>query len=79
MPWTPRYTEEEARAAIESSTSWAEVLDALGYGYFGNNIKTVRRWAAKWGIGVEHLPKGQRRNVRHHHSAGEIERAVAAK
>ena len=37
------------RAAIASSKSWAEVLRTLGYGYFGKNIKTVRRWAAKWG------------------------------
>lgn len=78
MPWKPRYTEEEARAAIESSTSWAEVMEALGYGYFGKNIKTVRRWAAKWGISVDHLPNNPRRNVRHRHSAVDIERAVAA-
>lgn len=78
VPWRPRYTEEEARTAIESSTSWAEVLEALGYGYFGKNIKTVRNWAAKWDIRVDHLPNSPRRNVRHRHSAADIEGAIAA-
>ena len=83
MPWRPRYSEAEARAAISSSTSWAEVLDKLGYGYFGNNISTVRRWAAKWGISVAHLPHSPRRNTghrntRHRHTSAELAAAVAA-
>jgi hypothetical protein len=78
VPWTPRYTESEARAAIEAATSWAEVMDALGYGYFGNNIKTVRRWAGKWDISVSHLPNGSGSHRRHRHSAAELSEAVAA-
>ena len=78
MPWTPRYSESEARVAIEAATSWAEVMDALGYGYFGNNIATVRRWAAKWDISVSHLPNGSGGHRRHRHSAAELSEAVAA-
>lgn len=78
MPWTPRYTQDQAQRAIESSSSWAEVMDALGYGYFGNNIKTVRRWAEKWGISVDHLPQRSGRNARHRHTSAELAEAVAA-
>jgi hypothetical protein len=79
VPWKPRYSEEELRAAIAGSTSWAEVLEAVGYGYFGKNIRTVRRWAAKWDIPTDHLPDFRKaRTVRHRHSAAEISAAVAA-
>jgi hypothetical protein len=59
MPWKPRYTETEARSAIEGAESWAEVLSALGYGYFGKNIRTVRKWASRWGIPIDHLPSAK--------------------
>jgi transposase-like protein len=77
VPWKPRHSEKEARAAITASTSWAEVLEALGYGYFGKNIQTVRRWAARWDIPTDHLPKHQKAR-RHRHSAAEISAAVTA-
>jgi hypothetical protein len=79
VPWKPRYSEETARAAIAASASWAEVLEALGYGYFGKNIETVRRWAAKWDIPTDHLPAYRKtRSIRHRHSAAEISGAIAA-
>jgi hypothetical protein len=79
MPWKPRYSAEEARAAIAASTSWAEVLEALGYGYFGKNIETVRRWAAKWDIPTDHLPDYRKaRTASHRLSAAEICAAIAA-
>ena len=59
MPWAPRYSEAEARQAIANASTWKDVLDALGYSYFGKNIKTLRKWAAKWGIPVDHLPNGR--------------------
>jgi hypothetical protein len=59
MPWKPRYTEDEARSAIEGAESWAQVLSTLGYGYFGKNIRTVRKWASRWGIPIEHLPSAK--------------------
>jgi hypothetical protein len=79
VPWKPRYSEQEARAAISASTSWAEVLEALGNGYFGKNIQTVRRWAATWNIPIDHLPQHTKtRALRHRHSAAEISAAIAA-
>lgn len=59
MPWVPRYTESEAREAIANASTWKDVLEALGYSYYGKNVKTLRKWAAKWGIPVDHLPKGR--------------------
>lgn len=79
MPWEPHYTEAEARAAISGATSWREVLAALGLGYHGKNILTVRRWAARWGISVEHLSdrRGPRRGSARYSDA-ELAAAVAA-
>lgn len=67
MPWIPHYTEEEARAAITGAESWAEVLERFAYAYHGKNIATVRRWADRWGIPVDHLPdaRGNRRPLRY--------------
>ena len=59
MPWAPRYSEAEARQAIANASTWKDVIDALVYSYFGKNIKTLRKWAAKWGIPVDHLPNGR--------------------
>jgi hypothetical protein len=77
MPWTPHYTEAEARAAIERGKSWAEVLQALGYGYFGKNIRTVRKWAARWGIATEHLPPHRSRWL-YRYTEAEARAAIAA-
>ena len=38
---TSIYSEAEARQAIASASTWKDVLDALGYSYFGKNIKTL--------------------------------------
>ncbi len=59
MPWVPRCSEAEAREAIANASALKDVLDALGYSYLGKNIKTLRKWAAKWGIPVDHLPSGR--------------------
>ena len=56
MPWRPRYTRSEAEAAIQGSASWAQVLDSLGYVYHGKNIRTLKKWAERWGISTDHLP-----------------------
>lgn len=52
---TPRFTEEEARRAIAESASWAEALRRLGYCHTGANPRTLRKWAHRWGIAVEHF------------------------
>jgi transposase len=55
MPWAPHYHEQQARAAIGGAASWREVLASLGYAYHGKNIETVRRWAGRWNIPLDHL------------------------
>jgi hypothetical protein len=77
MPWKPRYTEAQARAAIASSETWKEVLEALGYPYYGKNIGTVRKWAARWNIDVSHLPKG-RTGLQHRFTPSEARAAIEA-
>ena len=77
MPWEPGYTEAQARAAIEGADSWAQVLRRLEYGYFGKNIQTIRKWAARWGIPTEHLPPA-RSSVRQRYSEMDARRAIAA-
>jgi hypothetical protein len=59
MPWVPRYSEGEARAAIAAASTWKEALDALGCSYLGKNVKTLRKWAVRWGIPTDHLPTGR--------------------
>ncbi|MGH2847134.1 MAG: hypothetical protein ACRDL0_14125 [Thermoleophilaceae bacterium] len=58
MPWKPSYSDAEARAAIAGAESWRASLQALGLGYHGKNIDTLRRWARRWGIPTDHLPEG---------------------
>jgi hypothetical protein len=59
MPWVPRYSEAEARVAIGAASTWKDALEALGYSYFGKNVKTLRKWAGRWGIPTDHLPTGR--------------------
>ena len=52
----PRYTEEEARAAIASSLSYAEALRKLGTRAAGGNWRTLKRYATEiWHIPVDHF------------------------
>ena len=51
----PRYSEAEARAAIEASTNWSQVLRALGVRAAGGNHAVIKRWAARWGISTAHF------------------------
>ena len=55
MPRKPRFTQSQAEAAIANAESWKDVLDALGYGYSGKRIETVRKWAERWDIAMNHL------------------------
>ena len=51
----PRYSEQEAREAVAASRSWAEALRRLGMRPGGNNIKTLRAYAERWGIATDHF------------------------
>ena len=84
MPWKPHYGEAAARAAIKEAASWHDVLRALDYAYHGKNINTVRRWAQRWGISVNHFPDQRGRSAsdqgrrRSRYTDEELRRAVAA-
>jgi len=51
----PRFTEVEAREAIARSKSWAEALRKLNYCPTGGNPKTLKKYAALWGISTDHF------------------------
>ena len=52
----PRYSEQEARAAIAASRSYTEALRRLGMRAAGGNHRTIRRYAEEvWRIPVGHF------------------------
>ena len=51
----PRYTREEARAAIAASVSFTEALRRLGMRPAGGNHRTLKRYAQEWEISTEHF------------------------
>ncbi|MGH2838468.1 MAG: hypothetical protein ACRDJY_09005 [Thermoleophilaceae bacterium] len=51
----PRFTEDELRAAITASRSWAETLRRLDYRSAGGNWKTLKKYAALWEIPTDHF------------------------
>lgn len=53
--FVPRYTEQQARAAIAASRNYSETLRALGLCTTGGNWTTLRRWAAHWDIRTDHF------------------------
>lgn len=54
-PGRIRYTEGEARVAIESSFSWAEALRKLGMCHSGGNWLLLKKRAAEWEISSSHF------------------------
>jgi hypothetical protein len=51
----PSFTEDELRAAVASSLSYAEVLRRLGLRSAGGNPRTVQKYVRLWGISVAHF------------------------
>jgi hypothetical protein len=51
----PRYTANEARAAIAASLTFTEALRRLGMCWSGRNYVTLKAWAAKWTIPTNHF------------------------
>jgi len=78
MPWAPKYTEAEARVAIEESRCWADVLRALGLAVHGKNLATLRKWSVRWGISTGHLPSYEPRPTRPRFTEPELRAAVTA-
>jgi len=61
----PSFTEQEARAAIAASLSYAEALRRLGLRSAGGNWRTLKRYAAEvWHIPVDHFdPRAAQREA----------------
>jgi hypothetical protein len=78
MPWKPSYTEAQARAAIEASECWADVLRELGLKMHGKNLATLRKWIKRWEIVAPHLPEYRRSEHRARFTEVELREAVAA-
>lgn len=79
MPWKPSYSEAEARRALENANTWAGALRALGLAAHGKNANTLRKWASRWGIAVDHLPVGGRAaRMRVRFSEDEARAAISA-
>ena len=55
MPWPPPFSEQDLRAAISQSLTWAGAMRLLGYEAKGANYRTLQRWAKIWGITTEHF------------------------
>src|SRR5690349_16126718 len=51
----PKFTEDEARAAIASSLCWTEASRKVGLRPVGGNPRTLQRWADRWGISSDHF------------------------
>jgi hypothetical protein len=51
----PRYSEQEARAAIARSNSYAAALRSMGMCASGGGTATLRKWAGRWGISTDHF------------------------
>ncbi len=63
------YSEEQARAAIASSKSYAEALRSMGMCASGGGTATLQKWVRRWGISTAHFDpyasqRGPRRDRR---------------
>jgi transposase-like protein len=56
--FVPRYTRQEAAAAVADSYSASEVLRKLGIRAAGGNHQTLRRWLDEWQISTDHFDPG---------------------
>jgi len=62
--FVPRYSEDEARAALQRSLSYAEALRRLGLCATGGNWRTLRVWAERWEIATAHFdPRAAQRRA----------------
>lgn len=62
--FVPRYSADEARAAVQRSLSYAEALRRLGLCATGGNWQTLRKWTERWGIPTAHFdPRAARREA----------------
>lgn len=63
----PAYDEEQARAAVAASCSYAETLRRLGLRAAGGNFRVLKRWLERWDISTDHFdPYARRRGSAGH-------------
>jgi hypothetical protein len=55
MPRPLPFNEAQARDAIGRARCWTEALALLGYRNAGGNAGTVKKYAARWGISIDHF------------------------
>jgi hypothetical protein len=53
--FVPRYSFDEAQAAIAASRSWVDALRRLGMCTGGGNAQTLKKWARRWAISTIHF------------------------
>lgn len=53
--FVPRYSEQEARAAVAKSVSHSQVLRVLDLCPTGGNTALLKRWLAEWHISTDHF------------------------
>ncbi|HEX6229472.1 MAG TPA: hypothetical protein VFZ41_08450 [Solirubrobacterales bacterium] len=70
----PSYTEEEARAAIAASKSWAEALRGLGLCPSGGGWRILKKYARLWQIPTDHF---QSESVRQENLSRKMKRPLA--
>ena len=60
----PRYSEEEARAAVAASRSLCDAMVRLGVRPAGGNHATLKKYLALWEISTDHFDWGGARPPR---------------
>jgi hypothetical protein len=60
----PRYSEEEARAAVAAARSHFDAMVRLGVRPAGGNYATLKKYLALWGISTDHFDWGGARPPR---------------
>ncbi len=68
MPRSPRFTEEQLRAAVAISFNWTETLRNLGYCPSGGNPATIKKYVERWDLDTSHFDPDR---VRHRGLGGQ--------
>ena len=53
--FVPRYSKEQAQAAVATALTYTDVLRTLGLRPAGGNHKVLRDWLDLWGISTDHF------------------------
>lgn len=78
VPRNPRYTRDEAAAALSESVSWADALRRLGVAPRGKNFATIRKWATHWDLPTSHLAPYRPRKASPRFTEEQAREAIAA-